>query len=301
MATSKLQGSARYKEVVQAFEKYGFDTLIHKKSHRESISGSIQRRLRNALQESGGWFVILGRWLAYRPDLVEGTYCIELVKLKDRAIPQGLSSVKDRLHEIYARPLQTVFKSFQYKATESTTQTQTHKARLVSGEEVYVKVLRSDVQATLKEDLAIMEYFVKKLKEKKIGGATQVANIVKEFKEHATLKLDLSSEEQFLHSSAQAYGSTYVPKVYDALCNKEVIVFNYQRPKTTNKGIIQKEIDELGQELTIIRGELLLGILGLIFVGLGIFGHSLTTGILGLVGIAMLISVVVLLVQANKQ
>lgn len=302
MTTSAFQSSPRFKEVVAAFEKYGFGQLLKPRHHRENYKASPQERLKHALQEAGGWFVLFGRWLSYRPDLVPGEVCKALLGLQDHDKPLPTITVKDYLSEVYSRPVTTVIRSIQHKPTESTITTQTHRAKLVNGEEVYVKVMRPNVKEKYDKDIAIMKYFVKKLKEKKNKYATLISKLVQEFSEHAKQRLDLTGEETFLSNSALAYGSSYTPKLYTPLCNAQVIIFRYERNKASQKNkLIQKEIDALGHEVSVIRGELLIGILGIIFVAISIFSGGIISSLIGLVGIVMLIAVIIVLFRAwNK-
>jgi ubiquinone biosynthesis protein len=112
-------------------------------------------RLCAALKDMGPTFVKLGQMLATRPDVVSEDVAKALTELQDRMPPfpgdVAISIVEKQLGDAVT----TLFADFDPVPVASASIAQVHKARLLSGETVAVKVLRPNIEAAFARDMAL--------------------------------------------------------------------------------------------------------------------------------------------------
>lgn len=120
-----------------------------------------------SFEELGPTFVKLGQLLATRPDLVPADYVHEFEKLHDRVQPLPFSTVEEVLREEFGERLNSVFSSIDPAPLGSASIAQVHKARLVSGGEVVIKVQRPGIIEKINDDLSVL-YMLAELLERYI-------------------------------------------------------------------------------------------------------------------------------------
>ena len=118
-------------------------------------------RLRCLLEELGPMFVKMGQILANRSEILPQRFCDELRKLRTDVDPVPYTIVRDCLHAEYRRPLSEVFSWIDEEPLGSASLAQVHRARLVTGEDVAVKVQRPGAQQVMAQDIDIMRSIVR--------------------------------------------------------------------------------------------------------------------------------------------
>ena len=115
-------------------------------------------RLRRACEELGPTFVKLGQLAAARTRILPPEFTEELAKLQDQVAPFPFADARAVIEEELNRPLAEVFASIEEKPLGSASIAQVHRAKLLTGEDVVVKVQRPGIQKTVSEDLAILRH-----------------------------------------------------------------------------------------------------------------------------------------------
>ena len=118
--------------------------------------GTRGERIRLALEELGPIFVKFGQALSTRRDLLPADVADELEKLQDRVPPFPGAEARAIAERAYGRPLAEVFESFDEQPLAAASIAQVHVARLRSGEEVVVKVIRPNIREAIERDLEVM-------------------------------------------------------------------------------------------------------------------------------------------------
>jgi ubiquinone biosynthesis protein len=118
--------------------------------------GPRGERIRLALEELGPIWVKLGQALSTRRDLLPTEIADELAKLQDRVPPFPGAEAKAIVEQAYGKPVEEVFESFDEAPLAAASIAQVHTARLRSGEEVVIKVVRPGVRARIERDLEVM-------------------------------------------------------------------------------------------------------------------------------------------------
>lgn len=157
----------RYRQITRIILKHGLGHLFgavgfgklfpftHRKN-RQIVHDSPAKRLSHALWELGPTFIKLGQFLSTRADILPEEYVRELSKLQDTVPPASREEVQKAVEKEFGRPLEEIFVSFAPDPLGSASIAQVHEARLLSGEEVVVKVRRPGVTETIAVDTAIL-------------------------------------------------------------------------------------------------------------------------------------------------
>lgn len=178
----------------------------------------IAGAFRTLASETGGVLVKLGQFLSLRFDLLPAEVTTELASLRDQMPAAPLPAIVAALEADLGRPLAELFAWFAPQPVASASLGQVHLARLHSGEQVVVKVLRPGVRAQVEMDLRAI-----KLLRHGLGLAglarpgSDVDRLLAEFASVTRRELDLANEGQNAERFARDFaddGRLYLPKVY---------------------------------------------------------------------------------------
>ncbi len=149
----------RAARVAQVFAKYGLGDVLHRA--RDDSAGRA-RRFRSALEELGPTFAKLGQILSTRPDLLPAAVVAELADLQDHVTPLAEAEVVAVMEKELKVPWEDVFASIEPDPLASGTIAQVHRATLVGGERVVVKVQRPTAETEIRQDLGLLHRFAEK-------------------------------------------------------------------------------------------------------------------------------------------
>ena len=119
---------------------------------REGRAGRPGERLAAALERLGPVGVKLGQLLSTRADIFGGDFADDLSRLKDRLPPFPAEEAKAEVAAALQVPFDEVFAEFE-EAAAGASLAQAHRARLVSGKQVAVKVLRPGIETRVAADV----------------------------------------------------------------------------------------------------------------------------------------------------
>jgi len=185
-------------------------------------------RIRLALEALGPIFVKFGQTLSTRRDLLPDDIAVELAKLQDQVPPfPGLQAVA-LVTAAYGQPLHTVFSDFQEQPLASASVAQVHLARLLDGQEVVVKVLRPDIERTIRRDVDLL-YIIAGLAERywKEGRRLRPREVVAEYEKTIFDELDLLREAANASQLKRNFSAStilYIPEVYWPQTRRNVLV-----------------------------------------------------------------------------
>lgn len=137
-------------------------------------------RLRRALQELGPTFVLLGRYLSTRVDLLPGALCGELALLPECGPPIPRTEVAAVLEEELGKPVDVLFDRFEWDPRHVSWLEQVHTAYTTDGREVWVHVPNRSVLAQWEEDLPML-LSLAELIEQRLGVRWRIAETTREF------------------------------------------------------------------------------------------------------------------------
>jgi ubiquinone biosynthesis protein len=201
-------------------------------SRRRALMRHRGRTLRRLMTRLGATFVKLGQVMATRPDLVDPDIIDELRALQDRLPPFPFRDVRRLVEAELGGKLETHFAEFDQAPVAAASVAQVHRARLPSGEEVAVKVLRPDIREKVQRDAVILHTLARMIAwhptwrlSDPVGHLDHfVAGIVEQ------TRLDLEAQN-YVRFRANFMGTAKVrfPKVYPDLSAERVMTMDFIR------------------------------------------------------------------------
>ena len=205
--------------------------------------GSRAERIRLALEELGPIFVKFGQALSTRRDLLSTELADELAKLQDRVPPFPGAEARAIMERAYARPLAEVFEQFDETPLAAASIAQVHTARLRTGEDAVVKVVRPGVRKRIELDIEVM-YVIARLARHYAseGHRLRPVEVVREYEKTIIDELDLMREAANAAQLKRNFAGSdllYVPTVYWDYCRPNVMVMERIH------GVLVSDLEEL--------------------------------------------------------
>src|SRR3990172_6113252 len=135
--------------------------IIGKKTtvQQEAVSFAVRNRL--AFEELGPTFIKFGQILSTRPDILPEEFIRELLKLQDEVPPFPFPDVVRVIENEFKKPVKELFKDIDEKPVAAASIAQVHRAVTMDGEDVVIKVQRPNIEATIDDDISILQYLAK--------------------------------------------------------------------------------------------------------------------------------------------
>lgn len=251
--TIQVQDLGRLQQIVSVLAKYGFGQIFSSLNILESApapidgedSSPLARRLRMALIELGPTFVKLGQVFSVRPDVLPPDVILEFQGLQDRVPPMSEDDVRHVLSSELDMPLDEVFSAFDFTPLGSASIAQVHRAQLLSGEHVAVKVQRRGIEGSIRSDMHIL-YTLANLLEKriKLPGLHTPSTVVREFDVAITSELDFTQEMRAAERFYKAFehnDDIIIPRPHPRWCSRRVMLMDLieGRPLSERLGVEQ--------------------------------------------------------------
>lgn len=144
----------RLGEILTVFSRVGLTHLKEKNTPWEERVTPVKLRL--AFELLGPSFVKIGQILSTRSDLLPEVYIRELEKLQDDVPPMPTEVALATIENELGQPFSAVFSKLDEIPLASASVAQTHRARLLDGQEVIVKIQRPNLAAQTREDLELL-------------------------------------------------------------------------------------------------------------------------------------------------
>lgn len=195
------------------------------------VHGLTPVKMRLMLEALGPTFVKVGQILSMRSEILPQSFCDELAKLRADADPMPYQIVVDTLTQEYGRPIDEVFARIDPTPLGSASLAQVHRATLVTGEDVAVKVQRPGVREIMALDVSIMRSIARAAT--KMLPSAQVVDlggVVEELWDTFESETDFLVEARNLSEFkrfCEAYRYMDCPKPYMDLCAEHVVVMDY--------------------------------------------------------------------------
>ena len=139
---------ARMNEIVRIMRQY---KVLHGLTPAQAVE---------VLQALGPTYVKIGQLASNRSDLLPKAYCDAFEKLRDDANPMPFDVVIEQIDRAYGKSWHEVFASIDPVPLGATSIAQVHKATLLDGTTVAVKVRRPGVAESMAEDIMLMKHLL---------------------------------------------------------------------------------------------------------------------------------------------
>ncbi|MBA4395763.1 MAG: ABC transporter [Syntrophus sp. (in: bacteria)] len=237
----------RYRQILAILFKYGFDSLLNRlnlgsyfesglqmisRNRRERVEGLTDfERLRLACEELGPTFIKMGQILSTRSDLIPEDLVRELTRLQDNVPAFPFSQVREIVEQELRTPLTALFAHFDETPLAAASIGQVHRARLITGEEVIIKIQRPGIRKIIEVDLEIL-FHLATLMEKNIEEAEiyRPTRVVDEFARSIEKEINYKIEAQHAERFARQFAgneSIYVPRIFNETSTGRVLTMEY--------------------------------------------------------------------------
>jgi len=227
----------RFAQISRVLIRHGFGFVFdvrrdrrEKKGLQEFLATNFGVRLRRALDDLGPTFVKFGQLLSTRSDILPDSVLMELQKLQDTVGIMPFETARDILERELGAPVEELFASLDPVPLGSASIGQVHRAVLLTGEVVAVKVQRPEAPRRVVADLEIMRDFASLL-DRRLGQSVfvDVRGLVAEFEGVIRRELDYSAEAENARRFAANFADTpvVIPEVYRDLSTSKVMTMEY--------------------------------------------------------------------------
>ncbi|MCI5107689.1 MAG: ubiquinone biosynthesis regulatory protein kinase UbiB [Pseudomonadales bacterium] len=211
--------------------------------------GSRNQRLRLAMEELGPIYIKFGQLLSTRRDFLDQELADELQSLQDNVPPFEKPGVEEIIAKSLGQPASDIFQELESRSFASASVAQVHKAKLMSGEEVVVKLLRPGIREVVTADLKLLKWIARLIEERtSLGKRLHPVEVVNDYEKVIIDELNLQSEganASQLRRNFENSPELYVPKIYWDYTRRDVLVMEriHGIPVTDVAALVEAGVD----------------------------------------------------------
>ncbi len=207
---STIRNTKRLAEILTVLMRHGFGgfvgetgldrlldkgrSLIGRSPDGEAERLSMNVRLRMVLEALGPTFIKLGQILSTRPDLIPSDLADEFRALQADAPKLDFAQIRQRLDDEFDDDVDELFDSIDQTPLAAASMAQVHRAVLPDGTDVVIKVLRPNIEKTVKADMEILHELARFAESHFENEAFSPTAVVDEFSKEIRKELNLTTE-----------------------------------------------------------------------------------------------------------
>ena len=200
--------------------------------------------VRLTIEKLGSTYIKIGQILSTRVDFLPMEYCNELSKLRSDVTPMSYLLVKEILNKVYPN-FNEIFSDVSPKPIGSASIAQVHRAKLINGERVVIKIKRVDIDEQLDADIKLMKKAINMLHLDHFIPIINLSDDLDEVYKVTKEELDFNKEVDHILTFKKNNDDNpyiYAPHVYTEYTTKSTIVMEEVR------GIKINDIESLKNE-----------------------------------------------------
>ena len=269
----------RLSEIVRVLIRHGFGDLVDRLGLRSYLESGLQAmriqlrperplaldistRLRLACEELGPTFIKFAQLVATRPDVFPLAVVREFRKLEDRVTAFPTEQAKQVIEKDLSRSLDRIFSAFDEIPLAAASIAQVHRATLLSGQRVVVKVQRPSIERIIETDIDILRGLAtlieENIPETRIFSPLE---LIEEFARGLRRECDFRREAFNMRKFAENFSSEpaiIVPKVFNQFSSRRVLTEELIEGVKIDDLDSIRALDLKGQDLAAILSRIVL-------------------------------------------
>jgi len=230
----------RFSQIVEILGKYGYGIALARLFPGESRvtfpprthpaePAAVYERVRLALEELGPTFVKFGQIMSTRSDILPDGLIAELKKLQDRVKPVPFDEILPVIETCCPRAV--CFRTIDPVPVASASIAQVHRAVLIDGTPVAIKVQRPGIRDLIETDLLILQSIAERVES--VFPDTRIYNptgIVRDFTRQIRRELDFILEAKTADRMRQNFRDVpgiHVPAIYPEYSCSRLLVMEF--------------------------------------------------------------------------
>jgi len=236
----RVRDLGRLQEVARVLVRHGLGMLVAGMDlpglgavgEASRVFQSNPDRVVAAVQALGPTYVKLGQVLSTRPDILPPDYITALETLQDKVDPLPFSDMQVQLEGALGADWRRHFSVLDEQALATASIAQVHRATLLDGREVVLKVQRPGITKKIDGDLHILQFLARRaLVEYPEVQAFDPLGVLDEFERSIRAELDFVQEADHIRRFARLFADkgdiVHIPYVVDALSDRSVLCMEF--------------------------------------------------------------------------
>ncbi|BAZ07446.1 ABC1 kinase family protein [Calothrix sp. NIES-3974] len=193
------QTAPRQREIIEVLLRNGWDYMRNILTGGQADNPQLPTPavLKKILVDLGPVYVKLGQLLSTRPDILAPAYIDELSTLQDEVPAIPWSEIEVKIRQELKLPLDQVFSKIDPVAVAAGSIAQVHRATLIDGREVALKIQRPGIDSKIAADIAIIQGIADLIDRTEFGQTYEIKSIADEFCNALEAELDFTREASF--------------------------------------------------------------------------------------------------------
>lgn len=277
--TQTIKNVGRFKEIISVLARNGFDEFIIKTGlheripgfvipksriddalkeyHDESWAETLGYRLRRSFEDLGPGFVKLGQLISSREDIFPPEFIQEMKKLQDKVKGISFEEAQVVISSSLGKPHNQIYSEINPTPIGTASIGVVYAAKLLTGENVVIKVRRPGIIKTIRTDMALFDVILTQIE--KVSQEVRylgLSRLIRDFGRNLESELDYQIEAKNCDRFKRYIDETdtdkvfYIPKVYHEFSSDEVLTLELI------SGIPFSDAERVNQVKDVIRTQL---------------------------------------------
>ncbi|MFM1841293.1 MAG: hypothetical protein RLZZ490_24 [Cyanobacteriota bacterium] len=191
--------------------------------------------LRRILVELGPFYIKLGQLMSTRPDLLPPSYIDALSALQSNVPPVPWAEIEQLLEKDFPAPLPETFAEINPQPIAAGSIGQIHKAMLLTGEAVAIKIKRPGIDNVVEQDSLLIKDIADLVSLTDFGQDYDIVKLADEFTQTVKAELNFTTEAGYTDTLRKNLSETtwfdpnqvIIPKVYWQFTNEKFLVLEW--------------------------------------------------------------------------
>jgi predicted unusual protein kinase regulating ubiquinone biosynthesis (AarF/ABC1/UbiB family) len=209
-----------------------WDRLLRRDPESRDMSAIHQRnadQIFHTATKLKGLLIKMCQVIGTRSDVFPPIYVRTLSKAQDRVPPREFDEIRRVVEEDFDKPLDALFSEFEERPVAAASLAQVHRARLLDGREVAVKVRYPDIEHIVQTDLSSSR-IICRIYETFDPQPLQLLPLLDEMQKYLRLELDFRREVENAERIRAMFAdepSVIIPRVHQELSTARVITMEF--------------------------------------------------------------------------